>query len=206
MLPSRLPRNTHDQFDATAFQLDFPSRRASGNSAKLPVTSSSPSSTIITRPTGNIIAPTSGCPVVTAAAEGEAGGGAEQRAGQRAADQEVARRQRQFLQAGIDHRGDDVGGFCVIHHEAPIATRPRGYNERKGCDARKPARKGSAASEDFRAIRSASLLRRSSLDDGQRASTAADIHTHSNRVPLQQFSKNHCKIKWIYRDTKACNE
>jgi hypothetical protein len=32
-----------------------------------------------------------------------------------------------------------------------------------------------------------------SLDDGQRASTAADTHTYSNRVPVQQFSENHWK-------------
>jgi hypothetical protein len=32
-----------------------------------------------------------------------------------------------------------------------------------------------------------------SLDDGQRASTAADSHTYSNRVPLQRFSKNRWK-------------
>src|SRR5216683_2544839 len=60
MLPSRFPRNTHDQFAMMAFQVALPSSRASGSSPKLPVTSSSPSSTIITRLTGKISAPTSG--------------------------------------------------------------------------------------------------------------------------------------------------
>ena len=52
MLPSRLPRNTHDQLATMAFQLALPSRRASGTSAKLPVTSSRPSSTIMTKTDG----------------------------------------------------------------------------------------------------------------------------------------------------------
>jgi hypothetical protein len=53
-------------------------------------------------------------------------------------------------------------------------------------------------SEGFRAIRSASLLRKSSLDDGQRALTAADVHCYSNRVPAQKFFKTLYKtIGWI---------
>jgi hypothetical protein len=40
---------------------------AIGRSAKLPVTSSRPSSTIMTKPTGKISAPTRGCPVWTVA-------------------------------------------------------------------------------------------------------------------------------------------
>src|SRR5689334_17628224 len=67
MLPSRLPRKTQAQLAMTALQLALPSSGANGNTAKLPVTSSSPSSTIITKPTGNRIAPTSGCVVVTTA-------------------------------------------------------------------------------------------------------------------------------------------
>ena len=35
MLPMRLPRKTHDQFEATALQLDFPSSGASGNNAMI---------------------------------------------------------------------------------------------------------------------------------------------------------------------------
>ena len=86
-----------DQLAKTAPQLDLPSQRASGTSAKLPVTSSRPSSTIMTRPTGNTIsAPTSGWPVVSAPVKASAGGGAEQRAGERAADQQIARAKRQL--------------------------------------------------------------------------------------------------------------
>src|SRR5579871_1604772 len=54
-LPMRLPRNTHPQLAMTAPQPDFSSSGASGNNAKLPVTSSRPSSTIITKPTGKMI-------------------------------------------------------------------------------------------------------------------------------------------------------
>ena len=77
----------------------------------------------------------------------QAGGGAEQRTGQRAADQEILWRQRQFLQAGIDHRGNDVGRFCVIHIEAPVAMRRHGHNEKRVWIARKFDSKGSAVSE-----------------------------------------------------------
>ncbi len=67
MLPRRLPRNTHPQFAITDPIEDRPSSAANGSSAKLPVTSSSPRMTIITRPTGKMRAPTNGWPVVTAA-------------------------------------------------------------------------------------------------------------------------------------------
>src|ERR1700733_4293440 len=83
MLPRRLPRNTQAQFAITPPQPDFRSSTASGTSAKLPVTSSSPSSTIITKPTGNTSAPTNGWPVVTAAPNarlGAAPGSAPERA------------------------------------------------------------------------------------------------------------------------------
>ena len=66
------------------------------------------------------------------AAKGKAGGGTQQRTGKRAANEKVAWRKRQLLQAGIDHRGDDVGRFCVIHIEAPAATHRRGCNEERG--------------------------------------------------------------------------
>ena len=56
------------------------------------------------------------------AGECECGSGAEQRAGQSAADQEIARTKRQLLLAGVDHRGNDIGRFGVIHFEAPAAT------------------------------------------------------------------------------------
>ncbi len=118
----------------TALQLALPSSRASGTTAKLPVTSSSPSSTIITRLTGKISAPTSGWPVVIAPVKASAVAAPSKCAGQRAADQEVARPERQLLDAGINHRGNDVGRFDVIHVEAPAATRWRGHNEeRRSC-------------------------------------------------------------------------
>src|SRR5882724_5170281 len=65
--PSRLPRNTQYQLATTVLQSALPSSGASGSSPKLPVTSSSPSSTIITKPTGNAIAPASDWPVETVA-------------------------------------------------------------------------------------------------------------------------------------------
>ena len=40
--------------------------KGSGTKAELPVTNSMPSSTIMMSPTGNMIAPTCGCPVVNA--------------------------------------------------------------------------------------------------------------------------------------------
>ena len=60
MLPSKFATNTHDQLARMAPHVALPSNRAKGTSAKLPVTSSSPSSTIMTRLTGKMIAPTSG--------------------------------------------------------------------------------------------------------------------------------------------------
>ena len=115
MLPSRLPRNTHPQFAITDPIEDRPSSTANGSSAKLPVTSSSPRMTIITRPTGKMSAPTNGWPVVTARREGKAGRGAQQRAGERAADQEIARRQRELGPARFNHRLHDLGRLHVVH-------------------------------------------------------------------------------------------
>jgi hypothetical protein len=66
MLPMRLPRNTQPQFAITEPSEERRSSTAKGKSAKLPVTSSRPRMTMITRPTGKMRAPTSGCPVVTA--------------------------------------------------------------------------------------------------------------------------------------------
>ena len=63
----RLPRNTQAQLVSTSDAVASPLIHGSGSSAKLPVISSRPSSTIMTRPTGKISAPTSGWPVVKAA-------------------------------------------------------------------------------------------------------------------------------------------
>ncbi len=60
----RLPRNTQPQLAITAEPVASPRSHGSGSSAKLPVINSRPSSTIMTRPTGNTRAPTNGCPVV----------------------------------------------------------------------------------------------------------------------------------------------
>src|SRR5262249_6338419 len=54
--------------------------------------------------------------------ESKGGGRAEQRSGKGAADQEVAWGERQFPGAGIDHRGNHVGRFQIIHFEAPAAA------------------------------------------------------------------------------------
>src|SRR5262245_16558922 len=59
MLPTRLPTNTHPQFERRALSDVLPSRTPSGKRAKLPVTSSRPRSTIMTKPTGKTSAPTS---------------------------------------------------------------------------------------------------------------------------------------------------
>jgi hypothetical protein len=53
------------------------------------------------------------------AREGEAGGGAEQRARQHAADQQVARRERELVARAVDHRPHHVGRLGIVHGSAP---------------------------------------------------------------------------------------
>ncbi len=68
---------TQPQLTSTEPTLASRSSHGSGTSAKLPVTSSSPSSTMAIRPTGKISAPTSGTLVCTAPVKARLGRDAE---------------------------------------------------------------------------------------------------------------------------------
>jgi hypothetical protein len=123
-------------------------------------------------------------------AECEAGGSAEQRSGQRAADEEVSWSKRQLLHTGIDHRGDDIGGFCVIHSKAPVATRGMAITRKNGCViARKFDSKGYAASEFLEPPASFIAARTFVLNDTSTPSRPLAGFIHSICVPVQQFLK-----------------
>ena len=62
-LPNKLPRKTQKRLLAIALKLILPSNQAKGTSEKLPVTSSRPRITIMTKPTGKTNAPTKLSPV-----------------------------------------------------------------------------------------------------------------------------------------------
>src|SRR5262249_24136267 len=110
---------THVQLVTTAAPLASPSSHGSGRSAKLPVTSSRLSNTMMISPTGKIRAPTRGCPVETAPVKCEASGDAEDGAGELTADDEIVRRQRELAPAGFDHGRCDLRGLNVIHWYGP---------------------------------------------------------------------------------------
>ena len=59
-VPAQLPSHTQPQFTNVAFQEVFPAQHAIGRSAKLPVTSSMPNSTMLAKPKGNKSEPTKG--------------------------------------------------------------------------------------------------------------------------------------------------
>ena len=84
------------------------SSHGSGTSAKLPVTSSSPSSTIMTKPTGKDQRADQRLAGLHRAGDGEAGGGGQNAPGERAADEQIGRRQIELAAPGFDHGAGDV--------------------------------------------------------------------------------------------------
>ena len=191
MLPSRFPRNTHDQFDADRAPARLCLRaRASGSKRETSGDKFKPEQHDHDEADGKDDRADQRLTGRDRAAESQAGGGAEQRAGKRAADEQVARGKRQFLQAGIDHRGDDVGRFCVIHIEAPAATRGVATTRKGRVIARKFDSKGSAVSEvSERSDQPRCCGNPSWTTASGHLRRLASLH-YSNCVPVQQFMKN----------------
>src|ERR1700756_2549024 len=104
---------TQPQLTTTAEALASRLSQGSGTSAKLPVTSSRPSKTMLISPTGSADQRRVG---LHRTGKGQTGGDAEDGAGQHAADQKIARGQSKLALAGVDHRRRHVGGLDVIDH------------------------------------------------------------------------------------------
>ncbi len=86
---------------------------------KLPVTRSRPSSTMRMRPTGKISAPTSGWSVCTAPVMARLVAAARIATGERAANEQIGRRQRELAAPGFDHGAGDVDWLHIVHFSTP---------------------------------------------------------------------------------------